>query len=789
MRLLLTLLAAPAFAFSPDVQHVQPRGGQRGTEMEIRFHGERLQGPQEILFHQTGIEVLGLTGQDDGKQVVAKLRIAPDAPLGEHDLRLRTAGGVSYLRSLWIGQLPTTAEAEPNNSFEAPQKIELNTTVEGVSQNEDEDFYSVILKKGQPLAVEVEAMRLGRTFFDAYVAILGPDRFELAACDDATLLRNDAFATITAPEDGEYRVVVREAAYQGSDASQYRLHIGTFPRPAGVFPSGARLGETIDFTFTDGLTRQVAIPETASGLFPVFAERDGLSSPSPNWIFVSPLAYAHESEPNQAPKQATPLPEIPCAAQGVLAGESDIDWFRFAAKKGENLDIRLRGRELRSPIDSVVSLRNSNNKQLAANDDQGSPDSFIQWTCPDDGDYLLSVRDKLGRTGPEFTYRLEIERRGPSISASLPVTERDNSQARKMITIPRGNRYATVVNINRSNLGCDAVFEAGSLPEGVTMTVPPIPRSLNNFPVIFHATPEAPVAGGWHPFTIRATGENLPQVSGPLRETVHHIEINNQGTYHSTESDKIAVAVTEEAPFTVTLDAPAVPLTQRGSLKLAAHVQRQGDFMAPVTLSMVWNPPGIGSPANLKIEEGQNDAGYEINANPDAPVADWQVCVLATADTPKGPVMVATDFVPLRVVDPWVTASIDLSATEQGRDVPVICKLKHHREFAGKATAELVGLPHGTSTGPLEFDQDTAELTFPITVAEDAAVGKHSGLFLRIEVPENGSTVLHQTGHGGTLRIDKPAPAVAETKAPEPQPEQPAEKPLSRLEQLRAQAH
>ena len=291
-----------------------------------------------------------------------------------------------------------------------------------------------------------------------------------------------------------------------------------------------------------------------------------------------------------------------------------------------------------------------------------------------------------------------------------------------MICIPRGGRYATVVNVARSNLGCDARFEAASLPRGVSLRVPPIPRSTSSFPVLFEAAADAPVDGGWHAFAIHSAGDNAPPVSGPLVEEVHHIEINNQGAYHSTRSEKIAVAVTEPAPFSLVVDAPPAPLVARGMLRLGAHLQRAEGFDAPVTLRMLWNPPGIGSPTTVRIDQGKSEAGYEINANPDAPVAEWQVCVLAEADTPDGPVIVSSELVPLRVVDPWVSASIDLGATEQGRNVPVLCKLEQHREFPGKARAELLGLPHGATTQAVEFDKDTGEITFPVEVAADAAV-------------------------------------------------------------------
>ncbi len=791
------LVSSANAAFTPVLNLIEPRGAQRGTELDLHLHGERLDDPRQLLFHNPGIEVISFDAKDP-KHLVAHVRIAADAPLGEHAVRVRTSGGVSFLRTFWVGQFPTVKETGDDDSFDKPQRVELNSTIQGVAKTEDEDFYSVILKKGQALSVEVEAMRLGRDFFDAYVAILDPKHFELSACDDAPLLYTDAFASIVAPEDGEYRVVVREAAYEGSDASEYRLHIGTFPRPAAVFPSGARPGETLTFQFIGDpageITRQITIPPDASGRFPVYAVREGLSSPSPNWIQVSPLTTASETEPNNSFTEANLAPPIPCALHGILGKDDPADTFRFTAKKGETLDFRILARSLRSPLDSVISIRDAKNKLLIANDDQGGPDSILPWPVPEDGEYFIIVTDKLGRSGPNFTYRLEIDRRAPAISATLPVFERNNSQARKMITIPRGNRYATTINITRANLACDVLFQAPALPAGVTMIVPPVPRALNDFPVVFEAAPDAPVEGNYYNFIIRATGDKAPDITGPLREEIHHIEVNNEGPYHSTFSEKIAVAVTNESPFSLTLDTPSVPIVKNGTLKLKVRAQRVEGYKEPITLRFLWKPPGIGTPVTIQLDGDKSEADYEINANADAPPGDWQICVLGEANTPQGPIIVSTPLIPLKVAEPFVTATINLAATEQGRNTPVLCKLGQLAPFDGNARAELIGLPHGTKTTPIEFNKDAAEITFPIDIAADAAVGKHSGLFLRIDVPANGSTILHQTGQGGTLRIDTPAPpkpdapVVAKQETPAPAENQPTAKPLTRLEQLRQQA-
>jgi len=796
MRAICSLLLAsvsPLAAFTPVLDLVNPRGGQRGTEMEVHFHGDRLEGIAEALFYETSLTLSNIDIKDP-KHAVAKLVIAPDATLGEHSLRLRSPGGLTELRSFWVGQFPGVEEKEPNATFDAAQRVELNQTIAGIAANEDDDYYVVSLKKGQRLSAEVEAMRLGRTFFDAYVAILDPRKFELASCDDSPLLRNDPFVSIIAPEDGDYRILVHEAAYEGTDQCQYRLHLGTFPRPTAVFPTGGKPGETIEFTFTGdpaGTFKQTfTLPATPDDRFPLFPQQDGLSSPSPHWITVSPLEAVRESGSNKGIATATQFPPLPSAAHGVLDGESKVDWFKFTARKGQNLVIRMLARSHRSRLDSVVSVHQQDGKQLAANDDQGSPDSLVNWTVPDDGDYFLKVTDQLERTGSDFTYRVEITEKTPAIAANLPSVERVNSQKWKTFPVPRGNRYAAVVNVTRENIACDTMLGSAPLPAGMAMKVPTVPRSVTSIPVVFEAAADAPIAAALVPFSIKSIGDAAP-ISGKLIDTIQHVEVNNEGTYHSASFDRIATAVTVEAPFKIDVDIPAAPIVKNGTIGLKVRATRTAGYAEKITTRFLWNPPGVSGPGTVDMAGDQSEISYELNASNDAAPGEWQVCVLAEANTPQGPVLVSSALVPLKVAEPYLTMTLDLAATEQGKNTAMLAKVEVSHPFEGTAKAELMGLPHGTSSSVLEFNKDTTTLTFPVLVAADAAVGKHNGVFCRVQVPENGATVLHQTASGSVLRIDAPAPAPVAKN--EPAAAAPADtqakaepvKPLSRLEQLR----
>ena len=792
--LLLTPLS-PLMAFSPVLNSITPCGGQRGTEIEVHFHGERLAEINGAVFHQPGLILNDLVVQDD-KHAVAKLSIAADAALGEYSLRLHGPGGLTELRTFWVGQFPTVREVEPNATFDNAQRIALNSTVEGVAGTEDDDYYICSLKKGQRLSVEVEAMRLGRVMFDAYVAIIDPRKFELASCDDTPLLRNDAFASIIAPADGDYRIVVHEAAYEGNDQCQYRLHIGTFPRPKAVFPSGGKPGELIDFTFigdpSGPIKQSITLPVSANGRFPIFPQHEGLSAPSPHWITVSALESVSESSanPNATFSTAAATPAIPFAIHGILDGDAKADWFKFTALKNQDLVIRVLARSHRSPIDSVISIHQADRKALATNDDQGGPDSTLSWTCPADGEYRLQVRDQLSRTGADFTYRIEVTQKSPSIAATLPTVERVNSQKWKTFPIPRGNRYAAVINLTRENIACDCLFGAAALPPGVTLHTPPIPRSVTTFPVVFEAAPDAPVAAGLYSFFVHTTGD-APDLTGSLTDTIHHVDINNEGAYHSATFDRIATAVTVEAPLQIELCPPPVAIVKNGTLGLKIRILRQPDFSGKITVRFLWNPPGVSGPVSMEIPSDQNEIFYELNASADATVGDWQVCMLAEADTPRGPVLVSSALTPLKVADPYLGMTLDLAATVQGKSTAMLAKIEVLRPFEGSATVELLGLPQGATCPAQTFTRNQTELIFPLAIATDAKVGKHNGIFCRVTLPENGSHILHQTAMGSTLRIDaaSEAPSVKNTASPTPEKsaDEPA-RPLSRLEQLREHA-
>src|SRR5436305_12300076 len=94
----LAALAVGVRAAPPRFNSIQPAGAQRGTDSSITLSGARLEASPEIVFAGPGIKVLKIDSEKTNS-LKATIQITKDCELGEHQLRVRTAGGVSELRT------------------------------------------------------------------------------------------------------------------------------------------------------------------------------------------------------------------------------------------------------------------------------------------------------------------------------------------------------------------------------------------------------------------------------------------------------------------------------------------------------------------------------------------------------------------------------------------------------------------------------------------------------------------------------------------------------------------
>ncbi len=781
-----------SYASSPTLTGILPRGGQRGTEVTLTFNGARLADAQEVLCYSPGLQFAKLDAKDN--QVKVSVKIAADCRLGEHAVRLRTATGVSELKTFWVGALPVVEEKEPNSEFTAPQPIPLNCTVHGTVTSEDVDYYAVEAKKGQRISVEIEGLRVATdigtgSYFDPFIAILDAKRFELATSDDTPLLRQDGCLSVVAPADGKYVIQVRESAYRGNPGCHYRLHVGTFPRPLAVFPCGGKPGEEVEVRFLGDpagvITKKVKLPPEPDTRFRLHAQDANGVSPSGLPFRVIDLPNVMEVEPNDAVAQAT-KGEVPCAFNGVIDKPGDIDFFRFAAKKGQTFDIHCYARRLGSPLDPVLYVYNAQGGGLVANDDMpGSPDSHVRFTVPADGEYLLSVTDHLKKGGPEYVYRVEVAPVQPRVSVSLPQFAQF-SQDRQWIAVPRGNRYATLIYTSRANTGAELVLDSHGLPTKVTATSEVIPPYMGLTPVVFEAAADAPLAGALADFSARPSDPKQPPLKSSFSQRAELVYGEpNLTPYWSYQATKAAVAVTEAAPFKITIVEPKVPLVHNGTMNLKIVAERLNGFKGPITVYPLYNPPGVGSVGGTTIPDGQTEGLFTINANTGAPARKWKYVVWGVATVGNGPVWVSSQLATFEIAPPMMAFQLERAAGEQGKPTTLYGKVQVGTPWPGPAKVKLIGLPPKVTAPEVEITKDSKELAFPLTLDPAAPVGQHKNLFCQVVITQNGEPIVQNVG-STELRIDKPlAAAAAPAPAAQPKPAAPAEKRLSRLEQLR----
>ena len=186
---------------------------------------------------------------------------------------------------------------------------------------------------------------------------------------------------------------------------------------------------------TGPIQRTIKLPDQPGETFELFSE-DGQAAPQPNPVRVSAFGNTLEVEPNNDIAKATAATqEIPVALNGVIQEKGDIDCFKFTAKKGVDYDVAVFARRLRSPLDSTLNIYDAKGNRVGNNDDSGSPDSYLRWKAPADGEFFLQINDHL-RGGPTYAYRVEIIR---SACGSPPGFRRwqNSNQERRAIVVER----------------------------------------------------------------------------------------------------------------------------------------------------------------------------------------------------------------------------------------------------------------------------------------------------------------------------------------------------------------
>jgi hypothetical protein len=621
----------------PHIDYVFPAGAQRGTTVEAVIGGQSLQGAQTVRVNGHGVTG-SVTKAVDDKTVNVAITVAPDAELGEREIRLMSPGGASNHFRFLVGQIPEIKEIEPNSEKSKAQKLDsLPVLINGQIMQGDLDIYRFAAKAGQKLVIQADARKILPFIADAVpgwndtcLTLYDAGGKQLASVDDFRF-KPDPVLFFDVPKDGEYLVEIRDIIYRGRADFVYRLSIGTLPYVTHIYPLGGRRNTTANVQLfgvnLPSRTLDLALPGDSPVVRYVDVKQGNMVSNALPFA-VGDYPEVEEKEPNDKFSEAMRVP-VPVTINGRINRPDDEDHFVFSAKAGQQLVLEVFARRLDSPLDSILTLFDSKEKELAENDDTvdvGQPlvthhaDSRLVFKVPADGDYTVRLRDVQGKGGPEYAYRLTIAPVRPDFTLHLSP---DNPQ------VGRGDTAMLTVSAVRKD-GFDGRIKlaAHDLPPGFTVSDAAIEPGKSETYMMLTAPADAPLGLSSPTVTGEAAidGQTITRQALPGEEQMQAFSFRV-----TVPTQEMLLAVAEAPAFTLSVNVPAgqkvLEIPQGGEVQVTVKVTRK--------------PP---PPPQQKPETKDADKGKKKPPAKEEPMP--RIFLTATNPPPPPGVSIKTAFIP-----------------------------------------------------------------------------------------------------------------------------------------------
>jgi hypothetical protein len=681
---------------NPRLFTVMPSGGKAGTTFEVTFTGQDVEEPQALLFSQPSIkaELVVLPPADPKKPPAQpavpkfKVTIPADAPIGIHDVRLVNKWGVSNPRAFVVGDLAEVLETEPNDDVDKAQRVEINTTINGViATPTDVDYFVFAGKKGQRVVVSCLASSIDSRLNAAIELYSSAGRL-LAA--NRNYHDTDALLDCTLPEDGDYRVRLYEFTHiLGSAEHFYRLSITTHPWIDAVYPPMVEPGKTakltvfgrnlpggepdpsavVDGRVLDKLTVTVEVPNDPAALHrlvysgslsPVVSGTDGFEYRLRTDAGVSNpflLTYARapivlDNEANDTPETAQEV-TVPSEIAGRIEKKGDRDWYMFTAKQGQVYSIELYSQRLGLPTDLKFTLRNPATKQdigeFDDNPDTLTPLKFttqtsdppaFRFVVPADGKYQVMVTslDSDTLVDARHLYRLRITPEQPDFR--LIVLPPDDNRPDACALRQGGQQFYQVLAWRREGWNGAVNLSIDGLPKGVTCPPQVLGPGLKQATLVVSAAADAPPATGEIQIKGTATINGQNVVREARAANIVWPVVPGQGIPPLCRLDRrIVLAVRDKAPFGLAASIDKATLFHGDKATLSLKLTRLWpDFKQPLQLLLI---PG-DLPANLIVNNNQpaniapnaDSAALPVVVNPAVPPGTYNLVLLAQSAIP-----------------------------------------------------------------------------------------------------------------------------------------------------------
>ena len=798
-----------------------PQIGQRGTTVTVRVEGHHLETAEQVLFYRPGIKCTAIRQldavphnylgydrmekRDPGRVIELDFEIAPDAPLGECFLRIRTRKKLSEMLSFWVTPFPVIHEKHAyadqdekrNDRLEFAQEVPLNSTVVGLGVTNraanDIDVYKVKLNKGQLCTCQILNARLGTQhagfLTDMAIEVLSTAGKRIARESRSFLFAHDPMVSFRAPESGFYYITARQLKDIEGFNFHYGLHIGEFARPAVTYPLGGQAGTQLDLDvfYLDGSKGKLKakLPSKAGPFEKSMVDLNtvtGLTEfPSPNKIQVAPFPNVME---NPGALEQRVNQSLPVALNGIIAKEGEKDWYRFTAKAGEKYRVRTYAMTLGSKLDPLIWIKPAEGTASKIDIEQDdSPweghdweghsyrhqvkdrlDSIVMFEPDVDGEYLLGIADTRRESGPDYVYRVEIQRHRDSVfTYCQPYPYAPFDFLRDVIGIHRGSSFDRPMMImNGFGSGYDGpmTLEAIGLPKGIRFQCPTFTKNDSVIQTVWSVDRGAKLSAGLFGLVPRALDGKTELIGSLVQTTPRN---NQRGGFapYFTRTRTMAYGILEEAPFEIVIDQPKIGLAKNAELDLKVNLTRKGDFKGDVYLEATWLPGGVTRQPPLIIPAGETVGYYKLSATDQAKSGSFRMTITAReyegGDRLSGIGFhyICAPLIDIEIQEPYLEISLERTSFEQGKTGEFAGAIKFHRKFSGAASATLLRLPNGLSLvkePTITYGQE--KVIFPIKVEPDALTGQYKEIACDVKITDAGQAI-HQQSGSGIIRIDE----------------------------------
>jgi len=128
---------------------------------------------------------------------------------------------------------------------------------------------------------------------------------------------------------------------------------------------------------------------------------------NPRVFTVGRLAERIEEEPNNGRDEAAEV-ELPAVLNGRADSAADVDFYSFAAKKGQRILAACQAWRIDSRMDAVLTVYDATGRELAAGRNTHRRDPLVDFTAPADGVYYLRIADSVYRGSADYFYRVRV---------------------------------------------------------------------------------------------------------------------------------------------------------------------------------------------------------------------------------------------------------------------------------------------------------------------------------------------------------------------------------------------